>query len=320
VEVPPSAELAKENALFKYLYAAVPNGNTTQFYPQNFIDFAKRGKAVWVNNHLVHKMTWSDFEDQAFIGNTSMVAYLDGTGNGDTDSEVVSTITNSLPGVARRFQADDVYVGVAHCGHGDEYTEALKQVDCSKHDVSWLPDIKIYGVNDTKGISLLRGHFGDTRDVQIALESAGNVLRVILGGTDDYVEETFEEMEEDENKEGGGSCNKQQPPPPPPPEYDLDKIDGRMEDTPLLEAGTEDGASENKPALETEPKPALEQGADNEVPKKPKLASAADRPQLSGGRARTVTDKVSGFHQRETKRVGGGQILGSSSASAGFIA
>ena len=167
VEMPPSAELVEDNARFKYFYAAVANGNTTHFYPHNFIDFAKKGKAVWANNHLVHKMTSSDFEDQAFIGNVSLVAYLDGTGNGDTDSEIVSAIVNSLPGVAQRFQADDVYVGIAHCGHGDEDTESQKQVDCSELDVSWLPDIKIYGVNDTQGISLLRGHFGDTRDVQI---------------------------------------------------------------------------------------------------------------------------------------------------------
>jgi hypothetical protein len=160
----------------------VPHGNTTHFYPHNFVAFAKAGKNVWINSHLVHKMTRLDFADQAFIGNTSVVAYLDGTGDGDTDAEVVSTITNTLPGLARRFQADGVYVGVAHCGRGYEYmdeedAESQKYVDCSKLDVSWLPDIKIYGVNGTKGLSLLRGHFGDTRDVQIGKLFSFSCLR-----------------------------------------------------------------------------------------------------------------------------------------------
>lgn len=75
------------------------------------INFAKAGKRIWQNNHLVHRMAKSDFDDQQFISNTSIVAYLDGTGNGDTDSEVVGAITNSLPDVAYRFLKDDVYVG-----------------------------------------------------------------------------------------------------------------------------------------------------------------------------------------------------------------
>lgn len=141
----------------------------------------------------------------------------------------------------------------------------------------------------------------------------------MLGGTDDEFEDEFEELEEDENEEGGGSCNMQQPPPP--PEHDLDEIDGRMENTLLLEADTKDAASETKPALENESKPAIDRGNDKKVPKKPKLASTDDKPQLSEGRARTVTDKVSGFHQRESRRVGGGKVLGSgSSGSTGLIA
>ena len=65
-----------------------------------------------------------------------------------------------------------MHVGIAHYGCGDEHTkendtENQRHVDCSKLDVSWLPDIKMYGVNDTVGVSLLRGNFGDMRDVQI---------------------------------------------------------------------------------------------------------------------------------------------------------
>lgn len=138
------------------------------------INFAKAGKRIWQNNHLVHRMAKSDFDDQQFISNTSIVAYLDGTGNGDTDSEVVGAITNSLPDIARRFLKDGVYVGIANCGNGnddesidEEDAATQKHVDCSKLGVSWLPDIKAYGVNDTVGVSLLRGQFSDSRDVQI---------------------------------------------------------------------------------------------------------------------------------------------------------
>ena len=123
VEVPPDTELVKENAQFKFFYASVPTGNTTQFYPHNFITFAKAGKRVWQNQHLVHRMTRLDFDDQEFIGNASIVAFLDGTGKGETNAEVVDAITNSLPGVARRFLNDDVFFGIASCGYGDEFDE-----------------------------------------------------------------------------------------------------------------------------------------------------------------------------------------------------
>lgn len=315
VEVPPDAELVKENAIFKYFYSAVPTGNTTQFYPHNFINFAQAGKRVWQNNHLVRRMTSVDFADPKFIGNASIVAYVDGTGKGDTDAVIVEAVTNSLPGVAHRFLDDDVYVGIASCGYGDEYdldeddAESQKYVDCSKLGVSWLPDVKIYGVNDTEGVSLLRGQFGDIRDVQIALESMGNVLRMMIGGTDNDLEDDFEELPDEDNAdEGGGSCGSDQPPPPPPDyDLDLDEIDGRMEDTPLLEMDAEEDGEATKPPLE--------------VPKKPKLASGGEEPQLSGGREHAGRDRISGFHQRETRKAGGGQLLGGGGGgSAGFIA
>ncbi|KAL7539938.1 hypothetical protein ACHAXR_009753 [Thalassiosira sp. AJA248-18] len=315
VEVPLDPELVNEYAQFKYFYAAVPTGNTTQFYPHNFINFATTGKRIWENTHLVHRMKTTDFADPHFIGNVSVVAYLDGTGNGETD-ETVDAISTSLPGVARRFLKDDVYVGIAHCGYGDDDDESQKLVDCSQLDVKWLPDIKVYGVDDNVGVSLLRGHFGDVRDVQIALESMGNVLRMMLGGVDNDFEDDFEEMEDDVEEGGGGCENKQPPPPPPDYDLDLDEIDGRMEETPLLEMDAKEEKDKTKPALETESNPALDRGA-----RKPKLASDSDRPQLSGGRENMVKDRISGFHQRETRRRGGGKMLGGGTGgSAGFIA
>mmetsp|Transcript_17535 Transcript_17535/g.37043 ORF Transcript_17535/g.37043 Transcript_17535/m.37043 type:complete len:969 (-) Transcript_17535:411-3317(-) len=328
VEVPLDPELVKENAQFKYFYADVPHGNTTQFYPHNFIDFAIKGKRVWESNHLVRRMTRMDFEEEDFIGNTSIVAYFDGTGSLEGADEVIDSIKNSLPGVARRFLKDDVYVGIAHCGYGDEFMDQVdtqSHVDCSKLDVAWLPDIKIYGANSTNGVSLLRGKFGDMRDVQIALESMSNVLRTLVGGTDGDDEDEFEEMQEENDPgDAGGSCDmKQTPPPPPDYDLDLDEIEGRMEEAPQLGLNTEkEASSETEPALESESKPALGEGPEK-APKKPtmpKLATDSDRPQLAGGRENKVRDRISGFHKRETRRSGGGQILGGGSGgSAGFI-
>jgi hypothetical protein len=167
VEVPLDQEVVEANAQFKHFYASVAEGNTTQFYPHNFIKFARSGKRVWDYSHLVRRMAAADFNDPSFIGNSSIVAFFDGTGNGDTDSDVNDAIRSALPGVAHRFSKDELYIGTANCGYGDDFDDNTKHVDCSTLDVSWLPDIKVYGQNDTKGVSLLRGQFGDRRDVQI---------------------------------------------------------------------------------------------------------------------------------------------------------
>lgn len=308
VEYYPDLDIVKENALFKHFYADVPSGNITQFHPHNFIDFAKAAKRVWQNNHLVHRMTRKDFSSPHFIDNVSIVAYLDGTGQGKTNPVVVDAITSSLPGVARRFLSDNLFVGIARCGFGDdeniENNHGKSHVDCSMLSVSWLPDIKVYSVNDTTGVSLLRGEFSDMRDVQIALESMGNTLRMLLGGIDDYEEEFQEMQDSDHSEEGEGGSVKQQPPPPP-HDYDRDlvEIDGRMEETPLLEAQT--------PEIEAD-----------KAPRTPKLASSSDRHQLAGGRdGNTVRNMVSGFQKRETKNLGGGALLGGGSrGNAGLIA
>jgi hypothetical protein len=170
VAVYPDQTVMIENAQFKHFYSDVPDGDSRQFYPHNFIAFARAGKRLWQNNHLVHRMTRGDFSDTTFIANVSIVAYLNGIGDDDGDSEIVDAIKSSLPGVARRFLNHDLYVGIARCGSGDE-EESHKLVDCSKLDVSWLPDIKVYGVDDEKGISLVRGKFSDMRDVQIGEET-----------------------------------------------------------------------------------------------------------------------------------------------------
>jgi hypothetical protein len=170
VAVYPDQTVMIENAQFNHFYSDVPDGDSRQFYPHNFIAFARAGIRLWQNNHLVHRMTREDFSDTTFIANVSIVAYLNGIGDDDGDSEIVDAIKSSLPGVARRFLNHDLYVGIARCGSGDE-EESHKLVDCSKLDVSWLPDIKVYGVDDENGISLVRGKFSDMRDVQIGEET-----------------------------------------------------------------------------------------------------------------------------------------------------
>ena len=155
-----------QNAKFKYFYASVPHGNTTEFYPHNIIKFAKAGKRIWNDSHLVKKMKTKDFAEEDFKTSVSIVAYIDGTGLGETNQEVQDTITTALPGLARRFMNANVYVSITSCGWGYGDDDDL-HVDCSQLDVSWLPDIKIYGANETSGVSLLRNEFGDRRDVQI---------------------------------------------------------------------------------------------------------------------------------------------------------
>jgi hypothetical protein len=319
VDYYPDLDVVKENARFKHFYADVPSGNITQFFPHNMIHFAKAAKMVWQNNRLVHKMTSKDFSTPQFIESVSIVAYLDGTESGEIDnsgkSNVVDAILSSLPGVARRFLDDDFYVGVALCGFGDEENSGMNDedshvhVDCSKLSVSWLPDIKVYANNDAKGVSLLRGEFSDMRDVQIALESMGNTIRTLLGGTDDY-EDDIKEMQDSVTEEEGGNCqNRQSPPAEQYNDQEFVKIDGRMDETPLLEGGD---ASDR---IETPLK------ADN-APRTPKLASANNRPLLVGERYSDATrDRISGFHKRETKTVGGGALLGGGSGgNAGLIA
>jgi len=123
-------------------------------------------------------MKTQDFAEEDFKISVSIVAYIDGTGLGETNQEVQDAITTALPGLARRFLNANVYVSIASCGWGDGDDDD-HHVDCSQLDVSWLPDIKIFGANETSGVSLLRGEFGDRRDVQIgAFFCISNMLNI----------------------------------------------------------------------------------------------------------------------------------------------
>ena len=283
--------------------------------PHNFIGFARAGRRVWEDGHLVHRMGPGDFSSKDFAGNVSVVAFLDGTdgdgGDGEeSSSEVVGAVLSSLPGLARRFRSDEVYVGRAWCGYGDEFESVVPEdVDCSSHGVTRLPEIMLYAAGDAVGSSLLRGSFADARDVQIALESAGNVLRMMIGGEDTNDEfDGIDELDDDINGEMDGSCDGMGQQPPPPPEQVLDEIEERMEKDPQLEMPED---------YDTVTRPPEEQKLDR--PRKPKLADAAGGGKTLSGRE--TKNRLGGFHQRSTGRRGGGRLLsGGSGGGGGFIA
>ena len=324
-DVPLDAAGLRENYAFRHFYSAAADGNTTHYYPHNFIGFARAGRRVWEDGRLVRGMGPDDFESADFLGNFSVVAFLDGTNDEDGDekansanSEVVGAVLSSLPGLARRFRSDDVLVGRAWCGYGDEFEDVVPgDVDCSRLGVSRLPDIKLYAPGDAVGASLLRGSFGDARDVQIALESAGNVLRAMIGGedVDDDESDGIDGLDDDFDEGMGGSCDGmgQEPPPPFPPsqaERGLDEIDGRMEKDPQLEMPEDHDE-------DTVPPPSEEQKL--ERPRRPKLADAAGGSEIPSGRE--TKNRLGGFHQRSTGRRGGGALLGGGSGGGrGFIA
>ncbi|EJK60575.1 hypothetical protein THAOC_19041 [Thalassiosira oceanica] len=303
-----------ENAAFRHFYSSAADGNTTHYYPHNFIGFARAGRRVWEDGHLVHRMGYDDFDGADFAGNVSVVAFLDGTDGDDGDgeessSEVVGAVLSSLPGLARRFRSDDVYVGRAWCGYGDEFESVVPDdVDCSRLGVSRLPDIKLYAAGDAVGSSLLRGSFADARDVQIALESAGNVLRMMIGGEDTADEvDGIDYLDDDINGDMDGSCDggmDQQPPPPTHEQQGLDEIEGRMEKDPQLEMPDDH---------DTVPQPPEEQKL--ERPRKPKLVDSADGGETLSGRE--TKNRLGGFHQRSTSRRGGGRCLVAEAAAAG---
>ncbi len=159
------------NAKFDYFYAAVPTGNATQLHTGALINFAINGAKVWENYHLVKEMVRSDFTDPAFMKNTSIIAFIDE--NDKDNKEIQDALSNSLPALAGRFKGADLYVGVASCGTGEEEDEHF--IDCSALNVSWLPDVKIFGPDQSEGLSLVRDEFTDRRDVQI-----GTYIEVLL--------------------------------------------------------------------------------------------------------------------------------------------
>lgn len=134
---------------------------------------------------------------------------------------------------------------------------------------------------------------------------------MLFGGTDDDYEGDFDDKQDDAVFDGEGGCGGDQQPPPPTVDFDLDAIDGRMEEVPLLDM-------ESTP--EAGSKPILEQRT-NKAPKKAKLASSDDTPRLAGRRDQGASgNRISGFHKRESRRSGGGQLLGGgSSGFGGFI-
>lgn len=306
------------NAKFDYFYAAVPTGNSTQLHPGAIIDYAINGKKVWENFHLVKEMVRSDFTDPAFMTNTSVVAFVD---KNDKDTkEVQDALTTSLPALAGRFKGIDLFVGVAACGSGDEDDDHY--IDCSALNVSWLPDVKIFGPDQSEGLSLVRDEFMDRRDVQIAIESLTNTLAAMHGLSDeDRAEDQFEDQKE-EQEDGGddfpSDCTKPMDFDFSEDDIDLDQLD-KPEDTAKLDAPDEakvDEKDEDQDQLDApEDKPKLEDGSDEklklEAEDRPKLATGSNKPKLASREERTrATGRIDA--RRKTGPRGGGAILGGS--------
>lgn len=143
---------------------------------------------------------------------------------------------------------------------------------------------------------------------------------MMLGGQDGNEDDDIDEIKNDSG-DVGGDCSQNDQQQPPPPQYDnnmedLEQIDGRMEETPLL-AETEKQAEEESHEKEKSI-PNLEDK--KEKPKKPKLSSGEGKPQLDGARETLTKDRISGFSRRSQKRRGGGKVLGGTGgSSAGAI-
>jgi curved DNA-binding protein CbpA len=160
---------------FRYFYAAAAQGTASELFPRPLINFAETAYRAWEDSMFVKSMDEEDFDHSSFSSSPHIVAFFDKSTSIPVRSEVndiQDAIHSALPSIARRSADANITVGMVTCGTNSdvgsmEEEKDNKLVDCSKLDVSWLPDIKLYGKNDTTGISLLSDDFGDRRDVQI---------------------------------------------------------------------------------------------------------------------------------------------------------
>ena len=79
---------------FTYVYTGIPNRNTSAIYPYKLIHFALTVRRTWSNLHLVNCMIKpEDFTSSDFIGNVSVVVFIDGVSN---DTSHTSDVENSI--------------------------------------------------------------------------------------------------------------------------------------------------------------------------------------------------------------------------------
>ena len=157
---------------FRFFYTAAAHGTSVELLPRELINFADTAYRAWEDSMFIKSMEREDFDHPSFSSSPHIVAFFDNSTSTSSDvNDIQDAINAALPSIARRSADANITVGMVHCGSKSDMGAIEEQndrlVDCSKLDVSWLPDIKVYGETDTTGLSLLSDDFGDRRDVQI---------------------------------------------------------------------------------------------------------------------------------------------------------
>ena len=160
-----SRDFKERTAQFANFYGAAATGTIKHMWPRRLIDFAMKGKRGWDDSFLVEYLTKDDFESPSFHNKTRLIVFTNNIEEDDVAHEVQDAILAAVPHVAHRLQNASIYVSVASCAAESE--DDPKLIDCSSLNVSWLPDVKVYGVNQTRGHSLISEDFVETRDAQI---------------------------------------------------------------------------------------------------------------------------------------------------------
>jgi len=287
---------------FTNFYAKGATATPKDLWPDRLINFAKLSQKAWEDGALVESFTEESFASPDFSEKFRVVAFLDSTATEEL-REIQDAMVVAIPGVAKRITRAGGRVGIATCATGSETEEKAKYVvDCSKLGVAWLPDVKFYGANRTKGDSVLAEQYEERRDIQITLEVMANTVISIMG-LEREDESIVDDMDNDEDLEVGDdeqSCFKSPDPQQNPPANDGPEL-GSPEEKMRLEGGE---TKEPKVKLSNQPaKPMLDESA-----RKPKLASGSGR---GGSGVRLDASKAS------TRTLGGGTIFGGS-GSGGF--
>jgi len=324
---------------FHSYYAAAEFGTIVDLTPAKLLAFATAGKRTWDNSGLLEEFGPKDLEDPAFLETARIVAFMDP--DDDDPDDVQGALSMALPGVAKRVTKAGGRIGVARCATGaeaeeseetDDNTRRPKPVDCASLDVAWLPDVKIYGANQTWGLSLLGEDFTERRDVQVALEALTNTFVALhgvepSGDDDDGVVEDGPEIEPEDGEESGGSCGGGSfgaftPPPPgengpglPEPEENplLEGAEDPPEVEPPLEAIDRNDDAPPPPKLEGKDKPRLAERSTEEKisadPAKPRLASRDSSASGARGRQARVVGEFDAPKLSSMGHGGGGKVL-----------
>ena len=152
-------------AMFQSFHHPASCGSTRELWPKRLINFASDAELNWIGSALVERLTEVIMNSSDFVSSARVVAFVD-EGELEDLGGVQGAVVEALPAVARQLVPGGVRVGVAPCAAiGDAEEDA--GVDCSKHGVSFLPDVRIFGVNTTVGLSLIGEKFVERRDAQI---------------------------------------------------------------------------------------------------------------------------------------------------------